>query len=232
MSMSTIKEFQQNEILKAEDMNNIGNNINELNNKMQYIPHSTAEYPSCLKVGEGLEFDIDYYNNQTLFGRYNSAAPDAQHYLLFAIGDGVDGSRSNVFELVKKVEIAEGDNAYDIRIGGISLMNKLDSIITKLDNIATSINGTGNANALTKKYEELATQLAYINTLEEAQEAMRIQLTNDEKDTQEIVNNLHEEYKKYSEDHENQLDTISVNISDIRTILYDLINSLPKEEVE
>jgi hypothetical protein len=74
--MSTIKTFQQNEILKAEDMNNIGGNINELNDMMQHTPHSTTDYPSRLKVGEGLEFDIDDYNNQTIFGKYNSAAPD------------------------------------------------------------------------------------------------------------------------------------------------------------
>lgn len=224
--MSTIKTFQPNEILKAEDMNHIGGNINELNDMMQYTPHATADYPSRLKVGEGLEFDIDDYNNQTLFGKYNSAAPDAQHYLLFAIGDGEEGTRTNAFELIKKVEITEGDNAYDIRIGGISLMNKLDTIIAKLDNIATSINGAGNTDALVTKYEDLATQLAYINTLEETQEVMRKELKEQEDDTQGMVDNLHNDFKQRSENYEKQLDTISGNISDIRAVLKALADAI------
>lgn len=136
--MSTIKTFQQNEILKAEDMNNIGDNINELNDMMQYTPHSTAEYPSRLKVGEGLEFDVDDYNNQTIFGKYNSAAPDSQHFLLFAIGDGEEGVRNNAFELIKKVDANENDNIYDIRVGGISILNKLNEIIEQLNTLTNN----------------------------------------------------------------------------------------------
>jgi chaperonin cofactor prefoldin len=105
-------------------------------------------------------------------------------------------------------------------------MDKLDTIIAKLDNIATSINGTGNTDALATKYEDLATQLAYINTLEETQEAMRTSLTNSVKNTQGMVGSLHHEFTRRSEDYEQQVDTISDNISDIRAILRALADAI------
>lgn len=204
--MSDIKTFQQNEILKAEDMNTIGSNINNLNDMMERTPHSTVDYPSRLKVGENLEFDNDDYNNQTIFGKYNTAAPDTEHYLLFAIGDGTEDLRSNAFELLKKIGATEGSNAYDIRIGGISLMDNLNSIIEKLDVIATSINGIGNDNALTAQYKEIKEQLIFLNELNEIKSEMENETAR--------LDNLHTEIAQ-----------ISAAISDLKETLEEMADT-------
>lgn len=133
--------FKDKQVLYADQMNQIVDEVNTIS-EIQFL---NGEIPTNndnnyqIAGGIGIELDIDT-PHQVAFGAYNSCRPvqdqDINAFTLFAIGDGQDeDNRLNAFEVIKNVYPGEEEIVYDIRMGGVSLLEKITSIEQKLDEI-------------------------------------------------------------------------------------------------
>lgn len=133
--------FKDKQVLYADQMNQIVDEVNTIS-EIQFL---NGEIPTNddnnyqIAGGIGIELDIDT-PHQVAFGAYNSCRPvqdqDINAFTLFAIGDGQDeDNRFNAFEVIKNVYPDQEEIVYDIRMGGVSLLEKITSIEQKLEEI-------------------------------------------------------------------------------------------------